>query len=207
MTHPCDSLTGRDRLLCRQKRAFLELWHGYQEPAPRTPTLLQKAASFAKAVVRHVADGATQASDEMVQQRMAVCHGCDRFDVQRVRCLECGCGLTLKSRWRTSTCPLGKWESVAGDRRLSPAPDASPDESSVVGIGDLGTSTAPGALDHRGIPERVAIGSGVDVGMEHGPGSKQAASEQYQEQQIIAAPQADFSHSSPPAQDNANGVK
>lgn len=79
--------------------------HGKQ----REPSILRKVAKLTGAVVRHIADGATEVPAEEREKRMAICAGCDQFDAARTVCQSCGCGLTLKARWRSENCPLGKW--------------------------------------------------------------------------------------------------
>ena len=75
------------------------------------PGLLRKAANFGKAVVKHVADGGKHVSDEVYLARLSVCANCPSLDPERMRCLEksCGCRLKVKARWRSESCPVGKW--------------------------------------------------------------------------------------------------
>jgi hypothetical protein len=53
-------------------------------------------------------------------QRMLICRGCNKADLENDKCLQCGCFLSLKTgaktNWRPSKsrneithCPLGKW--------------------------------------------------------------------------------------------------
>ena len=42
-------------------------------------------------------------------ERMKVCQGCDRFNAEALRCMECGCSMELKTHLAVSDCPLGKW--------------------------------------------------------------------------------------------------
>lgn len=75
------------------------------------PGLLRKAWNFGKAVVRHVADGGRDVSDEEFFSRLAVCKTCESCDVPRMVCREqsCGCQLYVKARWHSENCPQGKW--------------------------------------------------------------------------------------------------
>lgn len=131
MSCPCESLTGRRRDICTgeaktisqaKRRAYIERWLRdgslpadpdaepiYATSQTQEPSLLQKAASFARATIRHVADGAKCVSEDEQARRMSICRGCEHFDAERVKCRKCGCGLSLKTRWRTSTCPLNLW--------------------------------------------------------------------------------------------------
>ena len=85
------------------------------EPAdqnpPGGPTLWQRAQNLGRAVVRHVADGATSVDDAVYEQRLAVCRECPSCDTARMVCQEitCGCVLAVKARWRSEHCPLNRW--------------------------------------------------------------------------------------------------
>lgn len=61
-----------------------------------------------------------QVSEQVAQERMQTCEGCDRRDGKANKCLECGCFLDLKTaaatnwnakkmRNEVTHCPLGKW--------------------------------------------------------------------------------------------------
>jgi hypothetical protein len=75
------------------------------------PGLLRKAANFGKAVVKHVADGGKQVTEEVYLARLSVCANCPSLDPVKLRCKErtCGCRLKTKARWHYETCPLKKW--------------------------------------------------------------------------------------------------
>jgi len=45
--------------------------------------------------------------DDIQEQRMKVCHQCDKF--QNGRCAECGCYMRLKTQFAEVECPIGKW--------------------------------------------------------------------------------------------------
>ncbi|MCA9112428.1 MAG: hypothetical protein KDA52_20905, partial [Planctomycetaceae bacterium] len=65
---------------------------------------------FAKAVAAHVADGAQQADRETLEARLEVCTLCEHRNEDR--CTVCGCYLAEKAAWRSSECPLGKWNEA-----------------------------------------------------------------------------------------------
>lgn len=73
------------------------------------PPLHQQAASFAKAVVEHVASGLATVSPEEASRRLAICGGCEHHMAESNRCRLCGCGLSLKATWATQSCPDGRW--------------------------------------------------------------------------------------------------
>ncbi len=51
--------------------------------------------------------------DEVVQQRLAICHTCEfRITAPVVNveiCKACGCTLALKTKFEQVRCPMGKW--------------------------------------------------------------------------------------------------
>jgi hypothetical protein len=75
----------------------------------RPPGLLRKMANYALALVRHARDRFRRASDATQFKRLSACLSCDRC--VRGRCVErkCGCPVMKKVRWKSETCPLGKW--------------------------------------------------------------------------------------------------
>lgn len=47
-------------------------------------------------------------SPEEIQEKLAICQSCEHLNTDRV-CTACGCGVDLKVKKRTTSCPLGKW--------------------------------------------------------------------------------------------------
>jgi hypothetical protein len=94
---------------------YRRLWDGLplepqgNEPdgPPKMPSLLQQAANFGGAVVRHVANGMKQVSPEEKQRRLDLCVICEHY--ANGRCAKCGCGLDSKTGWDSERCPIGKW--------------------------------------------------------------------------------------------------
>ncbi len=80
-----------------------------RQDKPRPPGLLQKAASFGKAMVKHAADGFRAASKEEQESRLVICRECEFYEPADGSCVKCGCCMQLKKRLRTSSCPIGKW--------------------------------------------------------------------------------------------------
>lgn len=80
------------------------------------PSLLQKAANFATAAVKHVTAGAPRCSQEQIDARFAICQGCEHFDGRA--CRQCGCPVVRerqfisKLSWANERCPAGKWGPV-----------------------------------------------------------------------------------------------
>jgi hypothetical protein len=72
----------------------------HPNPSPRVqgegPSLLGKAVSFAKAAVRHAADGLANVSAEEQAARLKVCSGCEHVR-PGPSCTLCGCGLAQRA--------------------------------------------------------------------------------------------------------------
>lgn len=93
-----------------------------QQPGPG---LFRKAGNFFKAAVHHVAHGRPTTTLEVIQERFAICAGCNSFmevTENDGRCMElkCGCNLSRtrlaanKLAWADQECPLKKWGAVDG---------------------------------------------------------------------------------------------
>jgi hypothetical protein len=64
---------------------------------------------FAKAVARHVVDGARKVSKKIYKERLEQCHKCVFHKRNRCSHMKCGCVLTKKARWNSEDCPIGRW--------------------------------------------------------------------------------------------------
>ena len=76
-------------------------------PAVKEPSLLKKALSLGEAVVNHVADGLTKTTKEELALRLSICESCHHRNGSS--CGLCGCDISTKSGWRSSTCPDDRW--------------------------------------------------------------------------------------------------
>jgi hypothetical protein len=80
---------------------------------PQLPPLLNQAMSFEKsagAVVAGLAQGrGLAAAEEMLQNRMSICHSCEFLNRPLDKCSKCGCSVSRKAWVRASSCPVGKW--------------------------------------------------------------------------------------------------
>ncbi len=76
------------------------------------PSPGRKALNLAKAIAKHVAAGLPRASDDVIQDRLAICHACEHYD--EGICNVCGCRLDVKTSWADQSCPLDppKWGAV-----------------------------------------------------------------------------------------------
>jgi hypothetical protein len=77
------------------------------------PSFIKQAKTFTTAVVRHVAGGMPQTSDDERDRRMEICRGCPAFTGgEDPKCNECGCYLKIKTSWALESCPQNKWGSI-----------------------------------------------------------------------------------------------
>lgn len=80
------------------------------------PSLADKAASFARAMVKWIKNGIPVVTPEQYQERLATCRNCPEFSGEHertfsARCGRCGCA-TVKLTLSTEACPLGKWNAI-----------------------------------------------------------------------------------------------
>lgn len=81
-------------------------------PEPSLATTIASAAGAASRVVSAAIQGKPiQASDELYQQRMAICRECPEYDSASIRCKKCTCYLQVKARLQSEAgqCPKGFW--------------------------------------------------------------------------------------------------
>lgn len=90
-------------------------------PVAEGPNILQKAAHFTKAIMKHVAGGMNLCTEEQIQKRSEICFGCEFFrknpDGESGVCAHMGCGCNINLRpemlnklaMPTEKCPMDKW--------------------------------------------------------------------------------------------------
>lgn len=76
-----------------------------------TPSLVQKAANFAKASAKHVSNGMKSVTAQTKSNRLAICNSCPHKvgTEDNPTCAKCGCFLKIKTGWASEACPIGKW--------------------------------------------------------------------------------------------------
>lgn len=75
--------------------------------------LMARVGNFTVATVRHALDMFANVDDKTFGDRMAVCALCEHKAEKSWTCNHCGCNLEVKAKWRSETCPLGKWNKPA----------------------------------------------------------------------------------------------
>ena len=73
------------------------------------PPLYEQAVSLSKAVIKQVAAGNPERTGEELERVRNICNSCEFFVKEKERCIKCGCYMTVKRRWATSNCKIGKW--------------------------------------------------------------------------------------------------
>jgi len=73
------------------------------------PSKTQMLKNFASATKDHVQNGMVKAENDLQQQRLDICKGCEFYIPEQDRCGKCGCYLKSKSAWKSAKCPIGKW--------------------------------------------------------------------------------------------------
>ena len=76
------------------------------------PSLITKAVNLASAVVTAASDSFTQCSQAEVNERLAICAGCNKYDSEKNTCTGCGCSLGYKPTLRAWDCPDKKWPKL-----------------------------------------------------------------------------------------------
>jgi len=76
---------------------------------PPLSSQLQSAAGAAVAECGAALSGAAAVEDATKAARLAACEACAHFIVADRRCQKCGCWMELKTKFRTASCPEGKW--------------------------------------------------------------------------------------------------
>ena len=92
--------------LYRTDPRYRKLWGGDETAEP---SIFAKVATAAQAIVKHVAAGCPNVSEEEKQRRIALCQVCPEFNADKGTCRKCGCKLKLKAAWALERCPLSRW--------------------------------------------------------------------------------------------------
>lgn len=75
----------------------------------KMPSTFEMAKNFLGAATSHVANGMKHVTKEEQESRLAICDTCPHAVENKSRCGKCGCFLQTKSKWASSSCPIGKW--------------------------------------------------------------------------------------------------
>jgi hypothetical protein len=93
----------------KEKCYFCDYVFEKTEDLKNGPSIAQKATGFIKSTISHAADGFANVSSEKKKQRQDICNACEFINKDNNTCNQCGCYLDVKTSWRTTSCPIGKW--------------------------------------------------------------------------------------------------
>tara|TARA_R110002012_G_scaffold261340_1_gene443215 strand:+ start:12205 stop:12747 length:543 start_codon:yes stop_codon:yes gene_type:complete len=98
----------------KQREAIERNKNPHIKPPTTPPSLLKRAFNFAKATKEYVSSGMHDVSKEMYAKRLTICKRCPIFNAKTSTCTKCGCFMTVKAKWATSTCPdtPSRWPEV-----------------------------------------------------------------------------------------------
>jgi hypothetical protein len=89
---------------------------GRTEATPAKLSAIEKAKSLLQAAKNFTASGFVFASDEVYNQRLAVCTGCEFWNsaafLNTGSCTLCGCSTKAKLKLPLEKCPVDKWLPV-----------------------------------------------------------------------------------------------
>ena len=68
-----------------------------------------KLAANAFRSAKDVAKDPRILNEQETKSRMNICERCDLFNHHTKRCKECGCFMVMKTKFKASHCPIGKW--------------------------------------------------------------------------------------------------
>lgn len=69
---------------------------------------IDKIVNLATAITKRVKSDFKNTSKEVFEARLKICNDC-QYKTKDWRCDQCGCYLSVKAKWESETCPVGKW--------------------------------------------------------------------------------------------------
>ena len=75
----------------------------------KKPSAVKRGFSLAQSLLRYAREGFPNVAQDVYEQRMVTCSGCDDLNKERATCNLCGCYVEYKGRMKTESCPKNKW--------------------------------------------------------------------------------------------------
>ena len=75
----------------------------------KLPSTMSMAKNFIKSATNHIKNGMKNVAEDRQKERLAICAECPYIIDNGSRCGKCGCFLQTKTKWESSSCPIGKW--------------------------------------------------------------------------------------------------
>lgn len=85
------------------------------KPEPKKIGLLEKALSLGEALIAHVSDGLSKTTKKEFAARLSICESCHHRS-EKNNCGLCGCVISTKAAWKTSTCPDDRWPELTEEK-------------------------------------------------------------------------------------------
>lgn len=91
------------------------------EPVKELPSFKDMVKSLA-GTMKDVAGGVLHGegllvTEQIYNERMSVCNGCEFFRQEDKRCSQCGCFMEAKTRLKKTYCPIHKWDAIVDENR------------------------------------------------------------------------------------------
>lgn len=81
---------------------------------------MEKIEKFVIAIIKHIKNKLQEVDSNTYQKRILNCFKCESRSKKGWKCTECGCSISLKAKWASESCPLGKWELSVISTTTSP---------------------------------------------------------------------------------------
>ena len=65
--------------------------------------------NFFKFLFTNIKLGFKKVGYDKYLERKAICRGCPFFNSEAGRCMDCGCWINTKAKFKSETCPQGYW--------------------------------------------------------------------------------------------------
>lgn len=107
---------GQQNIDCSQKEHIAPIINPAMQDRKNHPPVAQplpgiatQAKNLATSLFNHAKSGFSGASQELQEQRLAICETCPFLTIDKSRCSACGCFVKSKVKMSSSTCPKGYW--------------------------------------------------------------------------------------------------
>ena len=91
----------------------------------KKPSAIKKIKNFSKETIKHLIKGSPTCTQEQIDERLVICHGCPFFERYKENedagvCThtDCGCNINKelkflnKLAWADQKCPINKWGAI-----------------------------------------------------------------------------------------------
>lgn len=75
----------------------------------KLPSTMEMAKNFIGSAAKHITTGMKNVTEDEQKLRLDICAECPYAVEEGSRCGKCGCFLQTKTKWKSSSCPIGKW--------------------------------------------------------------------------------------------------